>query len=179
MISIREGTLDDTSAIAAVHVAAWQSTYRGLLPDEVLDTMSVERSAVMVQRMTTAGPAGSRVFVAEDAQAGVVGFAFAGPERDGAEPMMGEVYAIYLLDAMQGRGVGRRLMREAACMLSEELALSSLLVWVLHGNPARGFYERLGGIYLRDKEIVIRGHVAHEAAYVWDDLDSLVAALEQ
>ncbi len=33
--------------------------------------------------------------------------------------------------------------------------ITSLLVWVLVGNPARRFYEAMGGLYLREKEIEI------------------------
>ena len=32
---VRPADVDDAAAIAAVHVAAWRSTYRGLLPDEL------------------------------------------------------------------------------------------------------------------------------------------------
>jgi hypothetical protein len=51
-----------------------------------------------------------------------------------------------------------------------------MLVWVLADNPARGFYERLGGRYLRQKPIEIGGIDLFEAAYGWDDIRVLIDA---
>ena len=42
---IRPATVDDAAAVAHVHVSSWRSTYRGLMPDAVLDSLSVERRA--------------------------------------------------------------------------------------------------------------------------------------
>lgn len=60
----------------------------------------------------------------------------------------GEVYAIYVLPEYQRQGIGRQLMS----MCAEELlrgSMDTLLVWVLEANPARRFYERLGGELVR------------------------------
>ena len=45
MIAIRRARPVDAAAIAAVHVAAWRSTYPGILPDAFLANLSVPRQA--------------------------------------------------------------------------------------------------------------------------------------
>ena len=45
MIAIRRARPADAMAIAAVHVAAWRSTYPGILPDSYLAKLSVSRQA--------------------------------------------------------------------------------------------------------------------------------------
>ena len=35
--------------------------------------------------------------------------------------------------------------------------MDSMLVWVLRDNPSRGFYEELGGRYLREQVLTIGG----------------------
>lgn len=45
-----------------------------------------------------------------------------------------------------------------------------MMVWVLKNNPARGFYERLGGKYLYEKPIQIGAEELMEVAYGWRDL---------
>ncbi|MGH7083197.1 MAG: GNAT family N-acetyltransferase, partial [Acetobacteraceae bacterium] len=45
MIGIRRARPADAAAIAAVHVAAWRSTYPGILPDRYLAHLSVIRQA--------------------------------------------------------------------------------------------------------------------------------------
>jgi len=39
---IRQTSLDDSAAIARVHVDSWRATYRGLLPDERLTKLTYE-----------------------------------------------------------------------------------------------------------------------------------------
>jgi hypothetical protein len=40
---IRRATINDARAIAEVHVKSWQVAYRGLLPEDFLQNLSVER----------------------------------------------------------------------------------------------------------------------------------------
>ena len=49
------------------------------------------------------------------------------------------------------------------------------LVEVRENAPSRLFYERMGGRYLRDRDIerVIEGATVMESGYAWDDLRSL------
>lgn len=46
MIQIRRANLSDASAIAGVHAASWQETYPGIVPDDFLKNLSVERRFV-------------------------------------------------------------------------------------------------------------------------------------
>jgi hypothetical protein len=45
LATIRPPEVKDAEGIAYVHVTAWQHSYRGLMPDSVLKTLSVERRA--------------------------------------------------------------------------------------------------------------------------------------
>ena len=50
---------------------------------------------------------------------------------------------LYVRESVRGRGVGERLMVELAA-LAVQRGCARLDLWVLHWNPARRFYERLG-----------------------------------
>lgn len=143
-ISIRAATPDDARAIAEVHVASWRHAYRGLLPDDYLETLSVdEREAQRLAWFADPTPR-SGTLVADDAGR-VVGFASFGPSRDDdAADDIGEVPAIYVEPAVLGRGVGRELLRAAMDAL-RDLGFSRATLWVLEANdPARRFYEKAG-----------------------------------
>ena len=45
-----------------------------------------------------------------------------------------------------------------------------MCVCVLAGNPARDFYERLGGIELSSRNIEVCGRRLEEVCYLWLDL---------
>ncbi len=176
MTTIREASPDDASAIAAVHVAAWRETYRGIVPDDYLDGLAVE-SRERGWRDRLARPvADSVVYVAEDAGGKVVGFA-SGRPREASDlayaAYAGELYAIYLLREAHGGGTGRALVRAVAGRLAER-GMCSLLVWVLAENPSRRFYEALGGTLVGEQAIIIGGRALVDVAYGWPDTDMLI-----
>lgn len=175
--TLRRATVDDAAAIAEVQVASWRTTYRGLIPNETLDGLSV---AVRTERWREilAGQ-GQVTFVAETMQDGrreVVGFVDGGPNRVLDPPFdvfSGEMNALYLLASHQRLGLGQRLVRALAAALLE-LGHPSMIVWVLETNPARGFYERLGGRFVGAHEIEIDGRMYPDIAYGWDDIAMLL-----
>lgn len=48
--SLREAVPDDSEAVAALHVACWGETYRGLLPDKMIDAVNLPDRTVQWQR---------------------------------------------------------------------------------------------------------------------------------
>lgn len=74
-----------------------------------------------------------------------VGFVAAGPSRDPEAPAgRGEIYALYVLPAAWGTGVGKALHNEALVHL-QATGLAEATLWVLDGNlRARTFYARQG-----------------------------------
>jgi ribosomal protein S18 acetylase RimI-like enzyme len=74
----------------------------------------------------------------------VVGFSAVGPELDGDDPGVGQLYSIYLLAEWWGQGVGHRLHAEAVTALVAA-GFAGAVVWVLDSNArAIAFYEREG-----------------------------------
>lgn len=129
---IRKAVLSDAHAVATVHVRSWQHAYKGLVPDSVLDDLSIEQRRSMWERAIPS----SDVWVAL-ADDEIVGFATVGPSRE--PDAANELYAIYLLPSAWGTGLARPLA-EAALGDKQDVAL-----WVFRDNPrARRFYERLG-----------------------------------
>jgi ribosomal protein S18 acetylase RimI-like enzyme len=163
----RSAAVADAAAIARVHVDSWRSTYRGLMPDEVLAGLSYEE-----RENNWIGILNDRTkftFVAEEAGS-VVGFANGGPERSQDPGYRGEMYALYFLERHQRRGGGRDLARVFVERLRHE-GYASMLVWVLAANlPARKFYESLGGVEIRTKRVRVHGTMLDHVAYGWTDL---------
>lgn len=172
MDSIRLARVEDAPGIARVHIDSWRTTYKGIVPDDFLANMSYERNAQNRARALSDPETKTRTYVAQDATGRIVGFVNGGPERENDPVYTGELYAIYLLKEAQGRGLGRRLFQA----LTENLVrdgMHAMLLWVLVDNPARRFYEALGGQELRTKPIEIGGVMLEEVAYGWQDISEL------
>lgn len=143
---IRPATADDAEAIAAVHEVSWQATYRGVVPDDVLDGAGLldGRRRMWRRWLGPEAPAGHAAWVAED-DGRVVAFADVLPSRDDdADRTTGEVPMIYALPEAWGTGTGRGLMA-AAVAGAREVGFRAVTLWVLDSNDrARRFYERAG-----------------------------------
>lgn len=170
---VRRATVADADAIAQVHVASWQATYPGIVPQHYIDSLRMEEFADR-WRDRLANDATMSIFVAES-EATICGFASGGPARAEMQGFPGELYAIYLNPQSQGRGIGSRLFWAVAEHL-QTAGYPGLYVWVLDENPSRGFYRKLGGRELSSAEIEIGGKRLKEVSYGWEDL---AAAMRQ
>ena len=90
-------------------------------------------------------------------------------------PFAGELYAVYLLEEYQRKGIGRRLVGELCAWLLTQ-GLTSMYTWALEDNPYRRFYESLGGAEFRRQTMTLHGHDLVEVAYGWDDISSLASS---
>ena len=170
--SIRSALPADADRIAHAHVASWRTTYQGIVSNEILANLSAEERARNWQRQLAAPQPGCFVYVAEQ-DGNIVGFSSSGPERSGDPTYKGEIYALYLVKECQRQGIGRMLVEASVISLLAN-GLESMLIWVLRDNPSRRFYEAVGGKFLREQEIEIRGQRLMEAAYGWDNLRNQV-----
>ena len=163
-----------------MHVAAWRSTYAGILQDAYLANLSEPRLASFYHRAIQDRRDGHAVFVATEALTSqwgppeVVGFASgARARRHGLGE--GEVETLYVLDDFRERGIGRRLMRATAAHL-RAIGCNSAMAWVLENNPSRFFYRHLGGRMTMHEAIRVAGQGVEQVALVWDPIDILLAA---
>jgi ribosomal protein S18 acetylase RimI-like enzyme len=174
MMVVRPAQVNDAEGIARVRVLTWKSTYRGLVPDSVLDNLSVEQTATSWKTRLGENPPQHFAFVVEKDK-NIVGFSSYGKEISGDPVFLGELYAIYVLKEFHGQGIGRTLVQKTARGLLD-IGFSSMLLWVFAGNhSAQRFYERMGGVYLRDKIKEIGGTPMLEKAYGWRNLQILTA----
>lgn len=160
---IRRAAVADAAAIAAIHVQAWQESYRGLIPDDYLNRLGVgERTRSHARWLEKEGQGAS--FLALD-DGRPVGFVQCGRARGAPHPGWGEVYALYLLDEAKGLGHGRALMVAAADHLAER-DLMPFLLWVLTANfRAFGFYRHLGGAVFAEKMERFGGAMLAESGF--------------
>ncbi len=167
-VTLRGATAMDARQIAEVHVEAWQATYPGLLPDSYLAKLSPANQAVR-WREAIARRTGDDILVAAVEGPGVVGFVNWGKARGKEAPQPSEIYALYVAPDWQDQGIGRDLLKAAF----EELAAAGVngaFLWVLSTNPARFFYEAMGGMAVGTRLERFAGVDLEETAYAWPDV---------
>jgi GNAT superfamily N-acetyltransferase len=144
-VTIRRATPGDAEAIARVHVAAWHATYRGLMPDALLDGFTVAVRTARWRDILAAPAADARTWVVL-VEAAVVGFLSTSPTRDADRDRskVSEVTALYVEPGRVGSGLGRALMDHALADVRDR-GSTEVDLWVLDGNArAERFYGLAG-----------------------------------
>jgi GNAT superfamily N-acetyltransferase len=133
---IRDARDADAEGVATVQVASWRAGYRGLLPGDVLERLSVEdRVVAWAARVRTPLPGTSLLVARFDGT--VVGFAAVGPEG---------LRALYVHPQHWRQGIGSVLHDEAVDRLGL-LGCTEARLWMLEGNDrALAFYTRCGWV---------------------------------
>jgi GNAT superfamily N-acetyltransferase len=143
-MNIRVAKIDDSPAIAEVHVRTWRSAYKNILPDELLNNLSIEKRTEAWKNGFEAADNGTAI-VAELPDAGIVGWAHFSKSRDddNGRCSVGEITGIYILSEYWRQGIGRGLFSYALAELRKHF--SDVTIWVLRENHgAIAFYERMG-----------------------------------
>ena len=141
-IVYRKANIKDSLAIAKVHVESWQKSFAGIVPQEFLDNLTIEKREVAFRQRFD--DENYKMFVAKTAQNEIVGFADFGKAREDGFGFEAELYAIYLLSEFQGKGIGENLFR----LCQKEMisgGVNSMYLMALAVSPYKSFYEKMGG----------------------------------
>jgi ribosomal protein S18 acetylase RimI-like enzyme len=168
-MKIRKAVVADVAGVAKVHVDGWKTTYENLIPDEYISKLTYEKRVKLWEAVIPNGT----VFVAEDQNGQIIGFADGGRERTGDyQEYKGEIYSIYILKSYQRQGIGKRLIKAVVKELVKQ-DLHSMMVWVLKDNGSCAFYENLGGKVVDCETVDFSGKELMELAYGWKDITVL------
>lgn len=136
--AVRKMNVGDVEQVSEVHVAVWQATYRGLLPDDYLGGLEPRDFADRWSSRLSDGTRNAADVVGLDPDGVIVALGSAGPPRDLDVPAQWELWALNVLSVAQGTGLADLMMQRLA-------RARSCCLWVLNGNSrAMSFYRRYG-----------------------------------
>ncbi len=158
-MELREALAPDIESVSTLWLANWQSTYRGLLPDSFLDSLTLQ-GAMKTWGGYAKAPE-NRIYAAfEDGT--FLGFAACEPDTE----LNGCLYlhSLHVVTVARGRGVGTRLISRV-WERTRELECDRLSICVVRGNEnARRLYAKLGAVHYK---------------YFTDDSDGVAYASEK
>lgn len=170
-MNVRRAVIEDAEGIARVHVDSWRSTYKNIIPNEFLMSLSYEQRTELWDKNITKD--GNFVFVAENDNGEIIGFADCGKREKNNIKDSGDLTSIYLLEEYQGQGIGRQLMKRLFQQF-EELNYNKVFVEVLDDNKTRFFYEYFGAELLKKEKVKVAGVELALLIYQWDNLKEVV-----
>ncbi|WAA13165.1 GNAT family N-acetyltransferase [Fervidibacillus halotolerans] len=168
-MKIRKALPEDAMGVAKVQVDSWRTTYKGIVSEDFLRQLSYEKRKSVIEKAITE----KITYVAEE-DGEIIGFISGGKKRlEQYEGYDGELYAIYLLQQYQKRGIGKELVN----MLAKDflkMGFKGMIVLVLEENPSKYFYESLGGVRIGKEITMIGKQRLHSFVYGWKNLSVLL-----
>ena len=139
-MTIRPAGIVDIPALSLIHARSWKEAYRGMVPQEYLDSLSDDRWEPMLRAWLAAG--NHALMLLEDGLP--VGCCTYGAAREERFAGWGEIVSLYLLPGYIGRGYGQALL-QAVLQDMEKIGYQKITLWVLRENRrARRFYRKNG-----------------------------------
>jgi GNAT superfamily N-acetyltransferase len=167
---LRDARPDEIDALVRFHREVRTLAYASLLPREVIDRKSPDLRREEWREVL--GGRGCFALVLEEGGA-VAAVATAGPAKEEFPRHTAMVRQLYVRADRRGRGWGGRLLREMAGRLRAAGHAGLYLRTPGPNAPARRFYERRGGLLLREDHSFHGPFPVVRVAYGWTDLRGL------
>lgn len=142
-VKIRKAKEEDAETIARINIQSWQDTYKGIFPDEFLESLNSKFEDTVQKCMKKIH---EYIVALEDGQ--VVGFVRFGKNKKDYSDEYGEIYAIYIDSSFRGKKIGEKLLKYSFDEMSK--SFQYCLISTLVQNRANHFYLRNGGIKISE-----------------------------
>lgn len=145
-MEVRKADAEDSTVVGEVHSSAWKSAYRGIIPDDYIDSDTASKRTE--EFLESLKDDKCTYFILEESgnAAGIV--------KTREENNTLEIESIYILNECRGKGVGRQFMD----FIKTYKPYDCITLWVLEANTkARRFYEQNGFVLNGDTRTIKRG----------------------
>ena len=142
MMNIELATISDCYLLAIFKKKMWESTYRGIYPDEYIDQFNVRDHARKFQKMIFEGKQKLFIVWIDNTVKGYMSYGFI---RRPFEDYKYDIGYMYVDDAYQRQGIGTQLFN----MAKEQFLASDIHIFIVSCNKynlgAQEFYKKMGG----------------------------------
>ncbi|MEJ2250317.1 MAG: GNAT family N-acetyltransferase [Candidatus Lokiarchaeota archaeon] len=183
-MNIRKAVSADAPEIATVHIKSWQTTYKDIIPENYLSSLSKENKKRSWEDRLSLKREKIFTYVACNDKGRIVGFSLGSLEQQMPIGMRfrehlykGELRAIYILKHYQRKGIGTNLAFRMMKHLLEH-NIQGMITWVLKDNSSSNFYKSLYGKFIGDGLIEIGGVEYIKYAYGWNNLFKTLKKVE-
>lgn len=146
---IRKMTKEDCKDITHVITIAWNETYRGIVPDDILDNMYLNEKERTQKACDRFNENDNHQFVLE-VDSKIVGYMNVGLVDDKNYPNCGEIHAIYIINGYKGYGYGKEMI-EVGIKELKVMNCDKMIIGCLVGNPTNEFYKHIGGKLIKQR----------------------------
>lgn len=151
---IRQANLSDAKNIARLIVSGWQTAYEGLMNQNFLNNMSINKMAESWSKNITSQNKDNHIYVYQDDNKILGIIRFGKPDNENSS-YNAEIHVLYVEPSLKRQGIGTKLFNFAKDYFIKNNT-SNMILWCLNGNiPAINFYKKMGGKIVGTRESVV------------------------
>ena len=142
---IRKAKIEDSNSIANLILRGWQTAYKGLIDQELLDDMKEDEMSKGWKKNIFSQNESNNIYVYEEENRilGVIRFGKVDDKNDRCHNA--EIYVLYVEPELKRNGIGSKLFNYAKAYFIEHNT-TDLIIWCLKENePSIEFYKKMGG----------------------------------
>lgn len=165
-IIIRNIRREDIPDIVDIKINGWKNAYKGIISDEVLNSMNKEQIIKKIEKKYT--ESGFAVAILNEIIVGFCNYIDSNKYTQDMADIDSEILALYVKPELKYNGIGTKLFNYVLNEFREKNK-SKMILWCLKENePSKKFYEKMGGKILTTREFKIENEKYTEIGYVYD-----------
>lgn len=149
---IRKAKIEDSNSIANLILRGWQTAYKGLIDQELLDDMKEDEMSKGWKKNIFSQNESNNIYVYEEENRilGVIRFGKVDDKNDRCHNA--EIYVLYVEPELKRNGIGSKLFNYAKAYFIEHNT-TDLIIWCLKENePSIEFYKKMGGKIVSERK---------------------------
>ena len=145
-MEMRAARYEDCRALALFKIKVWETTYRGIYPNEKLDQSDIEANEKKFEDMIK--QRSQKLFVVLD-KGEIIGYMSYGKILRAFDEHTHDIGLLYVAKEYQGQGIGKRLFQFAKQKLEKEGVTEFIVSCNKYNFPAQQFYKKMGGTIIK------------------------------
>ena len=167
---IRNANIIDIEKIANLYVTNWKNTYSELLPQDFLDSLTV--NSAIYKWSNYLNSENNKLFVAYEKDEFL---GFVSSKVDDEDAHWWYLDSLHVSPEFQSKGIGKSLILKTAEFALEN-SYDTMTISILRGNDkAEKIYQYLGAVYLNDFINYFDNTSAMSTVFIWKDLPKLIS----
>lgn len=157
-IIIEKAKLEDAQSIILININGWKKTYKNIFPEQLLKTLDLKQEISIYKCKNKI-----REYIVCKYNNKVIGFARYGRNKKDYSKEYAEVYAIYIKNGFQRKGIGTSILQYIFNDL--KTSYKYVLISTLKENNANLFYKKMGGTLMKEIPLTLEGNIYKENLY--------------
>ncbi|MGG7163391.1 GNAT family N-acetyltransferase [Clostridium ihumii] len=148
-IEIRIATYEDCAQLAILKRNVWETTYRGIYPNEKIDKYDIELNENKFKNIIK--KQSQRLFIVLN-NSRIIGYVSCGRIMRSFDKYTHDIGLLYLLKEYQGKGIGSQIFKFAKNELKNQGITEFIVSCNKYNFSAQQFYKKMGGKIIKIDE---------------------------